>query len=482
MAISLGKESVFEGLSYDDFAKPWQQYATQYEKMQDQLDKLEQAALIQNQIKESDGNAYTQYMNYLTALNKQAEDFAGGMTLENVKGITGLRREYMNNIMPIVAAVERRNALAEEQRQQLYKDPSTLFEQVATDITLDDLMQNPNNTYGKQISLNDFQTELAAVYENFRKALNEINSMPTNTIPSYMTLLATKFGISEKDLKNFINNTDSNSVYRKLYENALNKYNLKQWNTYTNIEDRLKNAANLAITSAIGQTDLSPITDTVKQAWAMQPEELDTYKKKNEIDKDYEPPLITSFGSDSGSGSKGKDYIISKQAIQIDEDGNENVWSDDSWKDSDAYNYKKGAVKTEFNQSTNTFKATINDVSFTVKRKSDGSLDLSNINISTIKDFVKAQGGVESVENTDVEHVKHLFKLMNRLQEENSLNYYQIYYRADDRGTGTDCGWIMAVPKDMIKVTDTQDIQNATFGTNNSGMTSADIISEGDDK
>ena len=75
------------------------------------------------------------------------------MTLQTGNQLLNLKRRYASDIMPIGKAATRKKELMEEQRKLELQDPR-FWQRNAADISIDELMENPDATYGNSYSFN----------------------------------------------------------------------------------------------------------------------------------------------------------------------------------------------------------------------------------------------------------------------------------------------------------------------------------------
>lgn len=137
--------------SYDDMVKPLVAYKEAYDKQQAQYDAILADANQLNGLDPS-SDAYRRYKEYSDSLGAALDDFSRGMTYKNSAALMGLKRGYVNDIVPINTAVKRKGELIAEQKKLKDSDPTREFDRDAEDISIDELVSNPYANYGKGYS------------------------------------------------------------------------------------------------------------------------------------------------------------------------------------------------------------------------------------------------------------------------------------------------------------------------------------------
>ena len=159
--------SKFRPFSFDELLKPMAIYKEAYDKAEEDYNSLavqtEQWRNVANRTQSP--KAYAIFREYEDALNKAADDFSRGMTLQTGNQLLNLKRRYASDIMPIGKAATRKKELMEEQRKLELQDPR-FWQRNAADISIDELMENPDATYGNSYSKKALTSEAAAIAQN----------------------------------------------------------------------------------------------------------------------------------------------------------------------------------------------------------------------------------------------------------------------------------------------------------------------------
>lgn len=170
------KESNFKPYSFDEMLKPFTIYKDEYEKQEKVLNDLSSEA---NKVKamaneQTDPEAYAMYKKYADDLEEQAVVFSKGLNAQVRQNIQNLYKRYNSEITPIENAYTIRMNLAKEQREARNRDQSLLFDVDASDMTLDDLIKNPNQQY-KSYSMEDIRKN---VFQEAQALSKEILTNP----------------------------------------------------------------------------------------------------------------------------------------------------------------------------------------------------------------------------------------------------------------------------------------------------------------
>lgn len=166
------KESNFKPYSFDEMLKPFTIYKDEYEKQEKVLNDLSSEA---NKVKamaneQTDPEAYAMYKKYADDLEEQAVVFSKGLNAQVRQNIQNLYKRYNSEITPIENAYTIRMNLAKEQREARNRDQSLLFDVDASDMTLDDLIKNPNQQY-KSYSMEDIRKNVFQEAQTLNKEL-----------------------------------------------------------------------------------------------------------------------------------------------------------------------------------------------------------------------------------------------------------------------------------------------------------------------
>lgn len=143
----------FNPFTYDEMMKPLLYYNQAYNEAEAAYSELSsQTESLKNMIGENSPKTLEKYLGYSNRLSEAVSDFSNGMTAKNRKELLNLKRNYAGTIVPIALALKRRQELADKQLEIASKDPTMLWEKQASNMSIDDIIDNPSINYGKSYS------------------------------------------------------------------------------------------------------------------------------------------------------------------------------------------------------------------------------------------------------------------------------------------------------------------------------------------
>lgn len=249
--------SQFRPFTYDEMVKPLVQYKEVYDKLeQDYSDLAYQTEQWKNIAdKENNPIAYGMFNKYATDLAAITEDFSKGMNISNRRALLGMKRRYASDIEPIAKASKRREALIEEQRKANLNNPTMLWQKKASDIKIDDLINDPSLDYGEALSGNTLTAQVAAsagaLAKEFQDNPEKMISLVGNDYYEYVK----KRGFSSKAvLAAIMNNQNASPILTQLVENVIDASGVKGWKNESALQQAY-NYARQGLWSAVGQDE-----------------------------------------------------------------------------------------------------------------------------------------------------------------------------------------------------------------------------------
>ena len=226
------KESNFKPYSFDEMLKPFTIYKDEYEKQEKVLNDLSSEA---NKVKamaneQTDPEAYAMYKKYADDLEEQANAFSKGLNAQVRQNIQNLYKRYNSEITPIENAYTIRMNLAKEQREARNKDQSLLFDIDASDMTLDDLIKNPNQQY-KSYSMEDVRKNVFQEAQTLSKEILTNPEIRKVIGEGQYYQIKTQNGFKNEDVTKAIQqyitgeNLNANPALIMLLEKNLNQFN-----------------------------------------------------------------------------------------------------------------------------------------------------------------------------------------------------------------------------------------------------------------
>jgi hypothetical protein len=272
--------------------------------------------------RELDEKAYNQYQGYMQGLQESADLLAREGLNPALRGsLSNLKSRYSQEIVPIQKAAERREKLADEQRQ---KGNNYIFDFDAATTGLDRFMDNPSLNY-QSIDRKDLRARAENAFSKFQNELNEFKI--DGNIDAYHKKLVQKYGYRPEEATDFINgvmNGDEASALDKsllsIYNNLYNGTQVDSWNN-PEASREVMNTILEGVSAAIGKTGASIMNDEEKLADLKYRNEIKAYRQKlqdkynfdnSHKDPDYIPPI---FRLGSGNLNLTKDQAALKADI-----------------------------------------------------------------------------------------------------------------------------------------------------------------------
>lgn len=251
--------SKFRPFSFDELLKPMAIYKEAYDKAEEDYNSLavqtEQWRDVANRTQSP--KAYAIFHEYEDALNKAADDFSRGMTLQTGNQLLNLKRRYASDIMPIGKAATRKKELMEEQRKLELQDPR-FWQRNAADISIDELMENPNVTYGNSYSKKALTSEAAAIAQNLSKGLIKYGKgMP---VDEYTNTFIKHSGLQPSDIQDYLEGKPSavSSMLQRIHDQVLSTSGIDTWGDKLT-KAQATEAINKGMWSAIGESTVQAI-------------------------------------------------------------------------------------------------------------------------------------------------------------------------------------------------------------------------------
>ena len=316
--------STFQPMSFERYIQPYQIYGEEYRRQEEALNELEMKASIWEGLanQQTDKVAYAQYKQYADALREQAGMIAQhGLSIGSRRALNELKRRYVSEILPIEQAYTRRAEQQKAQREILQKDPTRIFNNMASQQSLDYYMQNPTYDATEQQASGALVTSM--VSQVSKKLAEEMRSYGIENSPSdsYTNFFKQTYGVSSKDILDYFNNpTDpKNKLFKALVDNAVGLTGVNGWNNDEALQ-RLTQYGNMGVWDAIGKTTITPVEDfgareglkfqnklaemAKSQEYALQLSDHESANRMNEML--FKSRLGGDDGTDGSGGGKGR--------------------------------------------------------------------------------------------------------------------------------------------------------------------------------
>lgn len=138
--------SRFKPFSYEEMLKPIAAYTDEYNAQEATYGELANNAAQWERLKDSqlDQDVYNQYREYANAVQGAADALATeGLKPGSRKALQNIKRQYVEQIVPIEQAYQKRSELSKMQKEMIARDPTLLIERGADQIALRELIANP---------------------------------------------------------------------------------------------------------------------------------------------------------------------------------------------------------------------------------------------------------------------------------------------------------------------------------------------------
>jgi hypothetical protein len=323
-------DTKFNPFTYDEMVKPLLYYKQAYDSAEaaysDLASQTEAWKSVANQ--ENSPEAYAMYQRYSGDLNRLVDDFSRGMNSSNRRALLNMKRRYAKDIQPIADASKRRETLAEEQRKAELNNPTMLWQRKASDMSLDDFINNPSADYGKSYSGAALSAQVAAsagaLAKEFRDNPDKMKKLVGG---DYYEYIKQRGFTSEAVLAAIMDNPNASPVLTNLVESAIGSTGIKDWGS-TDTINQAYNYARQGLWSAVGQDESQLVQnwraqENLSHANAMarqnaaQKFQADEAEKQRNFQKEQMAPREIVDQNGNGTGT----YYDPKLGIVTDKSG-----------------------------------------------------------------------------------------------------------------------------------------------------------------
>lgn len=252
----------FNPFTYEELIRPIADYNEAYNALADSYATLsDQTEAFRNEVNQNkNSNAYITHSKYSDDLNNIINNFSQGMTSENRAALIKMKRRYDKEILPIAKAAARRSILAEEQRKAEAANPTMLWEKRASDISLDDFIENPNIGYGKSYSGATLAAQVSTAATALAKELsNNPDKIRLIGNGDFYEYVKQRGFSSEAILAAIKNEVGASPILLGLVDNVINSSGIRNWGDSNTIKKAVEYAKQ-GLWSAVGESQ-SQIVD-----------------------------------------------------------------------------------------------------------------------------------------------------------------------------------------------------------------------------
>lgn len=258
-------DTKFNPFTYDEMVKPLLYYKQAYDEVDQAYAAIaDQTSSLENIVNRDESPmAYEMFNRYNYELNNAINDFSKGMTAGTRRKLLGLRKRFASDIKPISTAYQRKIALQNEQRAAENSNPSMLWERQASDISLDDFINNPSMDYGRKYSGALLTQQVANAAANLAKEAQESDKGRVKLqklLPyQYLAILRNGFS-SDAVMQAILNSPNASQILTGLVESTIDSSGIRDWNNNAALA-RAYDYARQGLYNAIGQSQQQMITD-----------------------------------------------------------------------------------------------------------------------------------------------------------------------------------------------------------------------------
>ena len=373
-------DTKFNPFTYDEMVKPLLYYKQAYDEAEAAYSELSSSTDIwRNRVNRDESpQAYEHFQRYSGDLTSTVDDFSKGMTAKNRRALLGLKRRYASEIKPIEDAYTKRATLAEEQRKAELNNPTMLWQRRASEMSLDDFINNPTADYGKSMSGAALSAQVAAgagaLAKEFRDNPEKMRKLVGG---DYYEYVKQRGFSSEAVLAAIMDNPDASPVLTQLVESSIDSAGLREWADASTLKQAY-NYAKQGLWNAVGQDEAQLVQnwraqENLRHSHAMAQQAASQAFQAAEDQKRRTPiPIKDKEGNTTG-------YYRPDIGMVIDVDGNIR-------QDGDNPIPKVGTTGSRGDNTTNPGSAVVTSTGSTVKQLSEATTlkEIKKLNLEPV--------------------------------------------------------------------------------------------------
>lgn len=217
------------------------------------------ANVFQRQIDPNDVELKEMYDSYMKDLDKAASELSKkGLNRNTSQAVYDLAARYSSDIVPMDMAFKRKAQLSEELRQLQLKDPSYRAEFNPDTILVSDLIKNPNQGYGRSISLNnDITNKVYNIAKNLSTYVRRDPDTWRKILGNQYFEAIEKSGYSPEEVQSIIEGQNGQDVLAKIAKNVIDSSNASDYVS----QEELWNAAAQGMMAAVGKYNYNTLVN-----------------------------------------------------------------------------------------------------------------------------------------------------------------------------------------------------------------------------
>lgn len=172
---SLVIDSRFRPFEYSELMAPLLQATQAHQVLEDAYGEIEKEASALDRKTEGSEKLNRIYKKYISDLQNASDVLSkSGLSLDSRRSVLNLRSRYAKELVPIIESIQKRNDVEKMQQEILLKDPTHLFDRMASEVSLDEFYDNPQlDLLSQNYSGELIRTQSAQAFANLQKTLTE---------------------------------------------------------------------------------------------------------------------------------------------------------------------------------------------------------------------------------------------------------------------------------------------------------------------
>lgn len=217
----------------------------------------------------TDDNLYDIYKNYRDELQQGAEQLAKeGLNPSSRSSLLKLKAKYNQVIKPLEIAYAKREADIAAQKEAKLKDPSKIFDRYASEVSLNEYVNNKNlDVISTNLSKDALTAKVATAAANLKEVLQEPGQLEKLGLPFQYQRRLAKGESPESVLLAISKDPKASPILTKLVDNVMEESGMRKWSSMNGdwvnneIYKEAEAAAYRGLFNAIGKADLQAFKD-----------------------------------------------------------------------------------------------------------------------------------------------------------------------------------------------------------------------------
>ena len=270
---SLVVNSRFRPFEYQELLAPVLMATQAHQAVEEQYADLATKASIWDGLTEGSERAHRMYTDYAKALDEAADDLSKyGLNPTSRQAMLNMRTRYGKEITPIEVAYKTKNEQAKAQSERMLKDPTYRYRRRASELTLDDYLENPNlDVTNEGISGALIATQVGQAVKHLKEQLlaQGKGNLSSLGLPYQYERMLT-YGPTIEDINKALRgDPDAMPILVNAVNNAIGASGVRNWEDDAAL-DYAKYHAGLGLYESLGKTELKNFTDDYGKSVALE--------------------------------------------------------------------------------------------------------------------------------------------------------------------------------------------------------------------